>query len=80
MSRRRWRFPAQVPQRASLVQGEVIGLVALDLVVRIIRAGMMNIAAADHIAGVHPDDAAADPAGLRIPADVIADLERSGAR
>jgi hypothetical protein len=57
------------------VQGDVIGLVALDRVLRIIGAGMVDLALAVHVIAVHADDAAAHPTGLRVPADVIADLE-----
>jgi hypothetical protein len=55
----------------------MIGLVALNLVLRVIRAGVMDIAFIGHILGVHPHYPAGDPACLGIPAHVIADLEHS---
>src|SRR5690242_14155396 len=66
---------AQPPQGAALVQGDVIGLVALDRVLRVILAGVVGIALVVDVADVHPLDPAADPSGFGIPADVIADLE-----
>src|ERR1044071_1539644 len=67
--------PSQYP---AFVQGDMVGLVALDLVLRLVPAGMVDIALVVHVLGVHPDDAAADPPGLGIPADVIAALEGLG--
>src|SRR5262249_31227717 len=64
-----------VPQRFALVQSDVIGLVALDLVLRIVRARMMDVALVAHVGRVDPYDTAADPASFGIPAYVIADLE-----
>ena len=65
----------QAPQRPPLVQGDVIGLVAPDRILRILGAGMMNVALVGHIFLVYPHDTATHPAGFRIPADVISDLE-----
>src|ERR1041384_1752308 len=67
--------PSQYP---AFVQGDMVGLVALDLVLRLVPAGMVDVALVAHVLGVHPDDAAADPPGLGIPADVIAALEGLG--
>ena len=72
------RSARKPPQRPTLVQGDVIGLVALDLILRFVGARVMDIAFVVHVFGVHADDLAAHPAGFRIPADVIADLECSG--
>jgi len=55
----------------------MVGLVALNLVLRVIRAGVMNVALVGHILGVHPHNPAGDPACLGIPANMIADLEHS---
>jgi hypothetical protein len=57
-----------VPQSAPLVQGDVVRSVALDFVLGIILAGMMNIAFVVYVLGVHLDDRAAGPVGFRIPA------------
>src|SRR5262245_50149724 len=59
------------------MQGDMIGLVALNLVLWVIRAGVMDVALIGHIFGMHPRDPAGDPACLGIPAHVIADLEYS---
>ena len=64
-----------MPERAALMQSDVIGLVALDLILRIVRARVMDIAFIVHVLCVHPHDTAAHPAGFGIPAHVIADLE-----
>ena len=55
----------------------MIGLVAFDLVLRVVRAGVMAVALIGHIFGVHPHYPACDPACFGIPAHVIADLEYS---
>jgi hypothetical protein len=57
------------------MQRDVIGLVALDLVLRIIGAGVVHVALPVHILRVHTDDAATHPARFGIPAHVIADFE-----
>jgi hypothetical protein len=54
----------------------MIRLVALDFVLRIIRARVVDVAFVIHILGVHSHDATGHPAGLGIPTHVIADLER----
>ena len=50
-------------------------LVAPNLVLRLVFAGMMDVAFIAHVLGVHADDFAAHPTGLRVPAHVIANLE-----
>jgi hypothetical protein len=59
------------------MQGDMIGLVALNLVLRVIRAGVMDVTLIGHIFGMHPRDPAGNPACLGIPAYVIADPEYS---
>jgi hypothetical protein len=53
----------------------MVGLIALDLVLRIVLARMMDVAFVVDVPGAHPNDVAADPAGLGIPGYVIADFE-----
>ena len=55
----------------------MIGLIALNLVLRVIRAGVMDVALVGHIHSVHPHYPAGDPACLGIPAHAIADFEHS---
>jgi len=57
------------------MEGDVLGLAALNLVLRRIRARMMCIAFDIEVAGMHPNDRAADVPGLGIPAHAIADFE-----
>jgi hypothetical protein len=57
------------------MQGDVVCFVARDLVLRIICAGMVRIALVIHILGMHFHYRAADPAGFRVPAHVIANFE-----
>ena len=64
-----------MPQCFTFVQSDVIGLVAFDLVLRIILARVVDIAFVVHVARMHPHDMAADPAGFGIPTYVIADFE-----
>ena len=56
----------------------MVGLGALYLILRNVRARMMGIALVVNVMGVHPDDRAADVPGLGIPAYAITDLEGFG--
>ena len=62
-------------QHRALVHGDVPGLVAFDLILRLGLAGMVGVALLVHVAGMHLDDFSADVAGFGIPSDVVADLE-----
>lgn|SRR5687768_4189112 len=62
-------------QRRTLVHGDVIGLVALDLVLRLVLARMTRMSLIFRITSVGLDDPATHMPRLGIPADVIADLE-----
>ena len=66
---------ANLGQRGTPVEGDVIGLAALDLVLWIVRARMVGIAFDLELARMYADDRAADTAGLGIPAHAIMDLE-----
>jgi hypothetical protein len=70
------RSSVKTPQCSSLVQGDVIGLITPDLVLRIILARMMDVAFVVHIRGVHLADPTPDATSLGAPAHVIADFER----
>ena len=59
-------------QRRALVHGDVVGLVALDFVLRIVRAAVARMSLVFGVAGMDLDDAAADMARFRIPSDVVA--------
>src|SRR3546814_2339065 len=62
-------------QRPALVHGDVVGLVALDLVLGIVLAAVPGVAVPVEVLHVHFRDLAADVAGFGIPRDVVADLE-----
>lgn len=62
-------------QCRGFVQCNMAGFVAFDLVLRLILAGMMDVAFVVHVARMGPDDAAADAAGFGVPGYVIACLE-----
>ena len=53
----------------------MIRLFALDLVLRVVAARVMNVALVVHVPGVHAHDSAADPPGFGILAYVIPDFE-----
>jgi len=55
----------------------MIGLIAFDLVLRVVGAGVMDVALIGHISGVQPHYPAGDPARLGIPDHVITNLENS---
>jgi hypothetical protein len=69
---------AKTPQHPAFVQGDVIGFVAFDFVLRLIFARMMDVAFVVHIFGVDPHDFAADAASFRTPTNVIAKFESLG--
>jgi hypothetical protein len=57
------------------MQGNVIGFVTLDFVLRLIFARVVGVAFEVNISRVHLDDGAADAPSLRIPGHSIANLE-----
>lgn len=57
------------------MQGDVIGLIALNFVLRVVFADVMSITFEIKIFGVHLHNCTANPAGLRVPRDAITDLE-----
>jgi hypothetical protein len=65
----------QLPKRRPLVHRDMIGLVALDLVLRVILAGVDRVTLKRDSGRNDSGDAAADTAGLRIPTHVISALE-----
>lgn len=64
-----------MPKCVAFVSSNVIGLVALDFVLRVFFRGTVRVPLVIEIFGVNGNDGAADPAGLGIPADVITHLE-----
>src|SRR6266550_7376228 len=69
------RLARQEPQRACLVQGNVIGLVAFDFVLGLVLAGVVDVSFVVHILCMHLDDSPADPPSLGIPAYTVTHLE-----
>src|SRR5688572_20563339 len=71
--------PAFAPyafEGAALVGRDMIGLVALDLVLGIVFRRAMPMALVVEIPGVDGDDGPGHPASLGVPAHMIPDLER----
>src|ERR1700693_2644982 len=66
---------AKPGERGALVEGDMVGLGALDLILRSVRARMMGITLVIEVAGMYADDRAADATSLGIPAHAIMDLE-----
>jgi len=66
---------AELGERGTLVEGDMIRLAALDLVLWIVRARMVGIAFDLELASMHAGDRAADAPRLGIPAHAIMDLE-----
>jgi hypothetical protein len=67
--------PADAPKRRSLVQSDVIGPVALDLVLGFVLARVVHVAFVIHVLRVHLNDPAADPPRLRVPAYAVTSVE-----
>jgi len=66
---------AQPRECRALVHGDMIGLAALDFVLRRFRARVMRVTLVLDVLRMNSDDRAADTPGLRVPADLIAVLE-----
>ncbi len=63
------------PQRWPLVERDVIGFVAFDLVAGIILTRMKSVTFTPDLLCVDSHDSTADAPGLRVPAHVIVDFE-----
>jgi hypothetical protein len=57
---------------------DVIGLAALDLILRLILARVMSVSLVISVLCMNFDNGATDVAGFRMPGHVIADLESFG--
>src|SRR6185312_1649403 len=57
------------------MHGDVIGLAALDLVLRDFRARVVRMALVVHVPGMDAQDRATDAAGLGVPTHAVPDLE-----
>src|SRR5689334_16033683 len=68
-------FAAHPGQGALLVGGDVVALVALDLVLRRLLRGVMAMALVVEVADVDRDDTPGDVARFRVPGDVVAFCE-----
>src|SRR5215471_14337457 len=67
--------PAQEPKRGALVQSDMVGLVALNFVLRLVLARVMHVTFVTHVLRVRLYDSAADSSCLGIPTHVVADLK-----
>lgn len=72
------RPAVKTSQHRALVQGNVIGLIALDFVLWFVRAGVVNVTFVVDVALVHLHDFSTHAPRFRIPAHVVADLESLG--
>lgn len=59
----------------SFVHRNMVGLVALNLVLRLIGTGVVGVSFVVHVFAMHLDDSAADVASLGIPRHMVADME-----
>jgi hypothetical protein len=60
------------------MQGDMIRPVALDLILGVVRAGVMGVTLVIDILRMHSDDTTGNAAGFGIPANVVTDLETAG--
>ena len=67
--------PSGQCQRRAFVHCNVSAFIALDFVLWIVRARVMNVSLVINIGGVHSDDCSADTSRLRIPSYMVTDLE-----
>jgi hypothetical protein len=66
---------ARFRQCLTFMHRNVIGLAALDFILRIVLARVMGVPLVVNVLSMHFDDVAADMACFRIPGHVIADFE-----
>jgi hypothetical protein len=57
------------------MQSDMIRPIALDLILRVVRAGVMGVALVIDVLGMHSHDTTGNAAGLGIPANVVTYLE-----
>src|SRR6185312_14439206 len=69
--------PSRFLQGMSFMHRNVVGLAALDFVLWIVLARVVDVSLVVDVLGMHFDDRAADMACLGIPGYPIADLESS---
>ena len=67
--------PSGMIERTALMSRDMIGLIALDFVLRIVLGSVMGMSFIVEIAHMNLDDLSRYVASLGIPAHVIADLE-----
>jgi hypothetical protein len=68
-------FSLEFRQRTSLVDGDVISFVALDLILRITFSGVMHVTFVLHVVRVFLDDDAFNVSGFGIPSDMVSNSE-----
>lgn len=56
---------------------DMVGLITLDLILRIIRIGVVRVSLVINIRRMHFDDRPADVPGLRVPGYMISDFKLS---
>jgi hypothetical protein len=66
---------ARFRQRLTFMHRDVLGLAALDFILRIILTCVVSVSLVVNVLRMHFDYRAADMAGLRVPIHVIADFE-----
>src|SRR6476620_7178336 len=66
---------ARLFQRRTFVHRDMVGLVALDFILRIIWGRVVRISLVIRIFRMNLDDLAADMTGLRVPGHMIANVE-----
>ena len=69
-----WLFRELLEGR-SFMHGDMVGFIALDFILRLIRTGVMSVSFVADIPRMHLDNLAADASGFGIPAHVVADFE-----
>ena len=65
---------AQLRERRAFVRGNMVGLAALDLILRRVGARTVSVALVVEVTRVDSDDRAADAPGLRVPTNSISNF------
>lgn len=65
----------QLGERRALVRGDMVSLTALDLILWRVGGRAVRLPLVFEIAGMDPDDHAADVTSFRVPSDTVANFE-----
>lgn len=70
------RSTTHLSQCRTFMHCDMVGFVALDFILRVVRTGVMCISLIVDVPCMYPNNCAADPSCFRIPGHVVSDFKR----